>query len=253
MKSALVSGATSGIGLEIVKGLIGRNIHVYALTRTTTETNELTNWLSGAGKNAWCTPLQCDLRKIDEVERMLGLLESPPTIYALAAADNAFSGLEGTSYADADAILTVNLLSTWRIIKEINKKSADERYLLLFSSSSSLKPMPSQLAYHVSKCALNALFRSAYDELRNNNVWSCLVIPSSVNTRFWDGKTPAQKRGKFLGAEFVASAALDALFKKKKYCVLGLSAKLQFHLFQILPWSVTDWLVAFREKSACRT
>ena len=68
MTNALVTGASSGIGLAISKMLIKNNIHVYGIGRSFDNVNF---------DSELFTPIICDLKKTSELTNMINTLKIP--------------------------------------------------------------------------------------------------------------------------------------------------------------------------------
>ncbi len=237
-KYALVTGISSGVGKCVAEILYSREYTVLGISRNTHNDSKYKIFT-------------CDLSNIDQVREVIKRLEKYQiSLFIFAAAVSYNNKFEEDDMKKIYDLFSVNLLSSLFILKDLclSNDRGYSVYSLFVSSTSSLKPICLQQSYCASKIALNYYFRSIYDELKEKNIYSSLLIPSAINTNFWSKEKRLKKGQKMLSPDYVAQIALKGLFNKQKYIKTGIIVWFQQFIFSILPWSVTDYLISLRKK-----
>lgn len=170
MKTVLITGCSSGFGLETARYFLDRDWHVVATMRTPRE----------------------DVLPRSERLRILALdVADPESIrQAVAAAgpidvlvNNAGIGLlgvfEGSSTALAREVFETNTMGTLMMTQAVLPQFTQRRsgVIVNVSSSTTLKPLPLLSVYTASKAAVNAFTESLALELQPFNVRVNLVLP----------------------------------------------------------------------------
>ena len=169
MRTYLIIGGTSGIGLETTK-LLSQNNRVIVLSREKRNLNELTNI---EFHSADVTKSADQLPQIDS--SIDGLVYCPGTIN--------LRPMKGLKIEDFQYDYEVNLLGAVKIINKYfnNLKSAGKSSIVLFSTVSVQTGMPYHASIASAKGAVEGLTRSLAAEFAPNNRVNC-IAPSITNT-----------------------------------------------------------------------
>ena len=241
---ALVTGASSGIGLELAKQFAenGYDLVVNAedpgLTAAAQE-------LRAAG--AQVQEVQADLRTQEGVARVWTTAQADGRPLA-AAALNAGVGQGGafvdTDIADEQEIIDTNISSTVRLAKLVLRDMAarGDGRVLFTSSIASTMPGTYQAVYNASKSFVQSFAQALQEELRDSGVTITSLMPGPTETNFFhragmdDTKVGSSSKD---SAAQVAKQGFEALMDgDRKLVGGGVGTKLQGAAAKVLPDSV---------------
>jgi short-subunit dehydrogenase len=239
---ALVTGASSGIGLELARQFArhGYNL-VVAAENDAVETVAVELRTVGA-TTVQVEAVKVDLATSDGVQRLHTALGSRQVD---AAALNAGVGLGG-AFAGNDlaaelAMIDLNIKSTVHLAKLLlpDMLSRDEGRILITSSIASTMPGSFQAVYNASKSFLQSFAEALQNELKDSGVTVTSLMPGATETNFFHragmDNTPVGRSDKDDPAA-VAKQAFDALMAGKDRVVAeSLTTKAQELANKILP------------------
>ena len=238
MKTALVTGASSGIGAETAKRLDSLGFRVILTARRRDRLEELAAELTNDP-----IILTADLSDRQECFR---LYEETKDLGISVLINNAGFGLIGdfdkTATERELSMIDVNCAAvhilTKLFVKDMIEK--DRGYILNVGSSAGLMPGgPLMAAYYASKAYVVSLTQSVAGELRarGSKVSVSVLCPGPVDTEFNDvaGCSFAVKA---ISAEECAEQALKGLFSRKTVIVPGANMKLSSAVSRIAPRKV---------------
>lgn len=186
-KTALVTGASRGIGRASALALAKAGAHVLALARTVGGLEELDDEIRAIGGKASLIPL--DLTEGDGVERLAealaGRFESIDILVANAAMLGELAPLTDIDPAVWQKTLDLNLTVNWRIIRAFDpmlRKSPDGRAVFLTSRVGGEIARPFWGAYAVSKAGLEMLAKTYAAETEKTSVQVAILDPGAMRT-----------------------------------------------------------------------
>ena len=229
---AVVTGASSGIGLELAKQFAGNGFDVIlAADRDLGVAGEAVRAEGGAVIQA----LEADLSTRKGVDSLYQAIKATGRPVAALAA-NAGIGL-GHAFLDQDLdeaikVVDTNIVGTLALIHAIGRdmRSAGEGRILITSSIASLIPGTFQAVYNGSKAFLQSFSFALREELKDTGVTVTALLPGATETDFFhradldDTKVGAAKKD---DAAMVAQTGFDALMKGEGDAVAGFKNKLQ--------------------------
>jgi NAD(P)-dependent dehydrogenase (short-subunit alcohol dehydrogenase family) len=178
MKTILITGCSSGFGLETAKYFLDRDWKVIATMRTPRRD------VLPHSENLLVLPLD-----VTDPESIRQLVEAGGPIDVLVnnAGIGALGALEGMSMAAVRGIFETNtfgaIAMTQAVLPQFRQRKAG--VVINVTSSVTLKSLPLLSIYTASKAAINAFTESLALELRQFNVRVNLVLPGrSPETRF---------------------------------------------------------------------
>ena len=186
-KTALVTGASRGIGRSIALGLAKSGAHVLALARTAGALEELDDEIKAAGGKASLIPM--DLVEGDGIERLAGALtERFPALDILVL--NARSLGELAPLPDIDPkvwkhTLDLNVTANWRLIRALDpllRKSADARVIGLSSRVGGEAAKAFWGTYAVTKAAFDIVLKTYAEEMEKTPVQVSIISPGPMRT-----------------------------------------------------------------------
>ena len=202
-RSALITGAASGIGAAVAQWLCGRGVAELVLVDR-----------DAAGLEA--LSLSCQVRSYcgnvadealwERIERQVPRLD-----HALINAGVANGGLIAqTDFAEWRRILSVNLDGAFLSLRTVLRLMKDRqgKSVVLTSSAAGVKPVPFSGAYGASKAGVVHLARVAAAEHLKDGIRVNAVAPGRVDTPIWTATDHFRELEASLGSREAALAAL---------------------------------------------
>ncbi|HQM43502.1 MAG TPA: SDR family oxidoreductase [Smithellaceae bacterium] len=159
--TALVTGASRGIGAAIAKKMVLEGLTVIAPSRA-----------------------DLDLRSGSSIESFLGALTRPIDILVNNAGVNMLSSISEASDSVIQETLQVNLVAPLQLIRCVANQMMARRFgrIVNISSIWSIVSKKRRLTYSASKAGLNGMTRALAVELAPYNILINAVAPGYVNT-----------------------------------------------------------------------
>lgn len=173
-KTALISGASSGLGAHFAKVMAQAGARVILAARRTDKLAEQVEAISSAGGNA--TALAMDVTSAQSVqvafEQLDGMVDSLDILVNNAGISNKpckFTELEENDWGN---LLDVNLKGAWRVAKQaaIRMKSAGKGSIINTGSIYSICTGIQKADYNVSKVAIGQLTKNMALELSRSGI-----------------------------------------------------------------------------------
>lgn len=250
--TAVVTGASSGIGADLARELAARGHGVTLVARREERLVELAEELDGVRVEV----IACDVADpearaalLDEVQRR-GL-----TVDVLV--NNAGIGTMGpVAEADVDAEIAqvrVNVEAvidlTTRAVQLMVPRGRGA--ILNVGSTAGFQPFPGQAGYAATKAFVRAYTEGLRAELSGTGVTAATLNPGPVRTEFiaaagMDEKAFADAFPKFMwmASRDVAKVGIDALEHDRGDVIAGLPNQISARLFQVIPHRVLLPLIA---------
>jgi short-subunit dehydrogenase len=256
MSIAIITGASSGIGREIARGLVARGVdEVWLVARRKDRLIELGEELGIKYK-----VISADLSVKEGIDALTSELcaERPLVKYFVAAAGfGDFGGFDEISSETVERMIDVNIkalvLTSHAVLPYMERGGR----LLTLGSGSAFTPLPYFNVYAASKAFVLHYSKALYYEAKRYGVKVTCFCPGWVHTEFIDKATSNKgvtmpKKSAFwplLNCERVVKKCLKALDKGKKLCTTGKFTKIQHLLFKIVPDGILSraWLTMLVE------
>jgi NAD(P)-dependent dehydrogenase (short-subunit alcohol dehydrogenase family) len=214
-RTALVTGASRGIGLAIARCFLDSGCRVALVARSGGRVSEVAASLGG-------TALPCDISLPEEVERLAGEFEAAmggaPDILVHSAGAFALAPLVDTDPADFDRQLTANLRGPFLVTRAFlpSMLARGSGHVLTVGSIAGRLPLPGNAGYSASKYGLRGLHEVVVEELRGTAIRATMLEPAATDTPLWDPLDPDNRddlpsRAQMLRPEDVARVALFAV------------------------------------------
>ena len=198
-KTALVTGASRGIGKAMAVSLAKAGAHILALARTSGGLEELDDEIKAVGGSASLIPM--DLVEGDGIERLAGALagrfETIDILLANAASLGELAPLPDIDPKVWNHTLDLNLTVNWRLLRALDpmlRKSNDARVIFITSRVGGEIARAYWGAYAVSKAAMEMLAQTYAEEMSKTNVRVAVIDPGAMRTSMRAQAMPGEDR-----------------------------------------------------------
>lgn len=176
MKTALVTGGSSGIGRACASALAAAGCRVYEISRRDKALDGVTHITADV------TDEGALAAAADRIAAEAGRID----ILVCCAGFGISGAVEFTPLADARRQLDVNFFGTVNAVRAVlpHMRRANGGRIVCTSSVAGAIPIPFQTYYSVSKAAVNAYVRALRCELRPFGIGVCAVMPGDIATGF---------------------------------------------------------------------
>ena len=215
-RTALVTGASRGIGYQIAKQMAAEGAHVIALARTVGGLEELDDEIKSAGGSATLVPL--DLTDMGGIDRLGGAIKQRwGKLDVLVANAGLLGVLSPIGHIEAkvfDKTMTVNVTSTWRLIRSVDPllRASDAGRAIVMSSGAAHSAKAYWSLYAATKAACEAMVRSWANEAMNTPLRVNAVNPGATRTRMRAEAMPGEDPKSLPTAREVAAKILPLAY-----------------------------------------
>ncbi|WP_116134880.1 SDR family oxidoreductase [Trinickia diaoshuihuensis] len=189
MKTVLITGCSSGFGLEIARHFLARDWRVIATMRTPRE--------DVLPRAEHLQLLELDVTDPESIRRAVQTA-GPIDVLVNNAGIGVLNALEGTSMDIAREVFETNTLGTIAMTQAFLPQFRQRRagVIVNVTSTVTLRSLPLLSVYTASKAAVNAFTESLALELAPFNVRATLVLPGRApDTRFGENAQPRMRDG----------------------------------------------------------
>lgn len=244
-RTALVTGASSGIGREFASQLAARGVDLVLVARRVQRLDELGADLREAHR-VDVEVLPADLTEQSGLAAVEDRLREPARPVDVLV-NNAGFGTHGQFHEldpeREDVEIRLNVLAVTRLTHAAVGAMLERGQggVVNVSSMAGFQPLPYSTTYAATKAFVTSFSQSLHEELRGSGVRVLALCPGYVRTEFHDVAGIDQAMvpsGAWLRAPDVVSAALAALARGEALCVPGLGYKLLAASTHLAPRSV---------------
>ena len=244
-KLAVVTGASSGIGLELAR-LFAADGHDLVVASDETQIFFAAEELGVGGVHV--EPLELDLRAVEDVEHLYDVISHGERVPDAAVFNAGIGGagrfVEDDVQRDLD-IVDVNVRSTVQLAKLVLRDMVDrKRGRVLFTSSLvAMMPGSYQTMYNASKAFIQSFSKGLHDEFRGTGVSVTALMPGPTDTAFFRRAemvdTPLGRMPFKDDPAKTAKQGYDAMMRgDQKIVASSMSSKLMGFAGRVLPNSV---------------
>jgi len=215
-RSALVTGASRGIGAAIAEALAAAGAHVIMVARTAAALEEVEERIHAAGGSATIAPL--DLTEGESIAKLGAAVAERwgklDMLVLNAAILGSLTPVQDIDPKEYSRVLTLNLLANQALIAAFDPllRKADRADVVALTSSVGSKPHAFWGAYGSSKAALEALLGTYADETAyTGRIRVHIVDPGATRTRMRALAFPGEEPETVKPPESVAAAVVERL------------------------------------------
>ena len=223
MKTAVVTGASSGIGLAVCRRLIAAGYRVYGLARDFSKSDF---------SHENFRPVPCDVTCTEKLAETLSPIRKENDVSLLI--NNAGVGFFGPHeqlnpqkiHLMTATNLEAPMILTGLLLRDLKKNSGT---VINISSAAAKKPSTYACAYAATKAGITHFSESLFEEVRKTGVKVAAVHPDMTKTDFYKNADfeSSEEPGASLSAEDVADAVAFILNEKNNVAVCDITLKPQ--------------------------
>ena len=213
-RSAIVTGASRGIGLAAARALAAAGVRTALIARRPETLSSIAREL-GAGAIAF----PCDLGDRESVERVARQAADhfggAPDMLINNAGTFDLARVDAMPVDDFARTIEVNLVAPFALVRAMlpGMRERGRGHVVTIGSIADRVAFPENAAYAASKFGVRALHEVMRAECRGSGVRTTLISPGPVDTELWDPVGPDERAGftpraRMLRAESVAAAVL---------------------------------------------
>jgi NADP-dependent 3-hydroxy acid dehydrogenase YdfG len=208
-RSAVISGASRGIGLACARALHAAGARVLLVARSADALERTARQLGGRATSIPCdiTDAAARQRSCDAIRAAVG---GSPDILVNNAASFMLKPFDETSLTDFERMLQVNLVAHFAFTREFlpDMRSRRGGHIVTIGSIADKRALPGNAAYAATKFGLRGLHEVLREELRGSGVRATLVAPGRVDTDAWDEIAGGERPDSFPRAEMLDPTAV---------------------------------------------
>jgi NADP-dependent 3-hydroxy acid dehydrogenase YdfG len=195
-RTALVTGASRGIGAAVARRLAASGARVALLARSRDALRSLADEIGGGAM-----AVACDVRDSEGLSRALDELPDRiggvPQIIVNNAGAFFITPVDETSVEAFSTMLAVNLTAPFAVVRALlpAMRAAGSGHIVSIGSIADRMTFPGNGAYAASKYGLRALHEVLRAELRGSGIRVSLVSPGPVDTALWNPIDPDRQPG----------------------------------------------------------
>jgi short-subunit dehydrogenase len=242
-KTYLITGASDGIGLEIVRLAAASGAAVMMVARDAAKLQAAASMLPGAIRPEIAAVDLTDVAALDAFLASLDARGYVPDVLVNNAGAGASGAFVETDWGKLDSMLLLNVRALARLSHWAAKgmKTRGHGSIVNLSAAVATRPTPYFGAYAATKAFVTNLSLAMSSELRGAGVHVAAIHPPAVRTSFSDAEkadlrsTLVLKLFPSVGPVTVARAVIDAVRHKRRSVIVGPVAGIVMGTAPIMP------------------
>ena len=238
-KFSIVTGASTGIGLELAKNCAKDGMDILVVADEP-EIEQAAETLRGLGAGH-VEALQADLSTEAGVDKIIAAVKGRTIEHLIA---NAGRGLGDSflnqDWADAKFVVNTNITGTIYLIHELARRMVDAGTgrILITGSIAGFMPGSFQAVYDGTKALLDSFSYALREEIKHSGVTVTCLMPGATETEFFeradmmDTKIGQEKK---MDPADVAKQGYDAMLAGDGQVITGWKNKMQAAMAHVLP------------------
>jgi len=243
IKTALITGATSGIGAAFAKRLAHDGYNLIVTGRRKEKINALANELS----EVYHVNVEVIIVELSDNVELEALVERIENLHIDILINNAGFGINRYFYEEdpriQEEMVQVNIICPMRLIHAVlpNMISRGNGVIINVSSVGAFLSIPKNTIYSGTKAFLMAFTESLHLELMGTGVKVQVLCPGLVRTDFHErigiAKVEPENKGlvRWRSPEEIVDISIRGLEKNEVVCMPGWSTRIRIFLLSILP------------------
>ncbi len=245
MKAALITGASSGIGLELAHVMAKEKHNLVLVARSIDKLNQLADELIQT-YGIKVKTYKADLSKVEQIESLYSQTQNDD-IEISYLINNAGFGEYGkfieNDWEKLNTMMQLNMVSLVHLTNLYSKDMISSKFgkIMNVASTAAFQPMPYFAVYAATKSFVLSFSEAIASELKDNGVTVTALCPGLTGTGFVDAanmegtKFLDKAKASMSTAEEVAEYGYEAMMKGKTVAVHGMINSLMAQSARFLP------------------
>jgi len=258
METVLITGASSGIGLELARIFAANNFNLILVARREKRLREIAGELSEY--NLSVEIITSDLSDLNASDQLFEEVKKRNLSVDILV-NNAGFGLEGhfpeTNWNQESEMIRLNIFTLTGLTKHFSRQMIErgKGRILNVASTAAFLPGPYMSVYYATKAYVSSFSRALAYELKDQNISVSVLCPGPTTTEFQDRAGVADtalfngKRLPISTAKQVAEAGFKGLMRGKTVIIPGVINKIGAISSRFAPASITNRMVEGLHKS----
>ena len=212
MKTAIVTGGTSGIGLGVAKMLLSKGYKVYATYVGPDFEDKIDNF----------EPIKVDQSNRDELYAFINRIKLECKKIDCIVCNAGLSirkSFTETTDKDWDIMMEVAVNSHYILVRELYSLIPDGSRIIFTGSQMGLMPHAMVLSYGVTKAAVHALAKNLVKEFEGTGTTVNAIVPGFVETPWQKEKPEEIKQNIYRKTAIHRFATVDEVVDAYRFCI----------------------------------
>ena len=212
MKTAIVTGGTSGIGLGVAKMLLDKGYYVYTTYVGADFTEKIENF----------EPIKVDQTNREELYRFIAQIKekcSSIDCIVCNAGMTIRKSFTETTDSDWDCMMEVAVNSHYILVRELYGLITAGSRIIFTGSQMGLMPHAMVLSYGVTKAAVHALAKNLVKEFEGTGTTVNAIVPGFVETPWQKEKPEEIKQNIYRKTAIHRFASVDEVVDAYRFCI----------------------------------
>lgn len=247
-RTALVTGASGGLGAAFARELAGRGCALVLVARSDAPMQQLATELRAAGVSVHVRPTDlADARAREALAQGLAAVGIAIDVLINNAGFGVFGAFADAEWSRLDGMLAVDVVAlthlTWLFLPGMRERGFGR--VLQVASTGAFQPTPSYAAYAAAKSYVLEFGYALDAELRGSGVRCTVVSPGVTATGFFEvsgQRATWYQRLTRMQAPGVARRGIDAMLAGRTGVVTGMVNALMAHSTRLMPRRVSAYV-----------
>lgn len=212
MKTAIVTGGTSGIGLGVARMLISKGYYVYATYVGPDFEEEIENF----------EPIKVDQSDREQLYAFIGHIKQQRGAVDCIVCNAGLSirkSFTETTDKDWDTMMEIAVNSHYILVRELYSLIPNGSRIIFTGSQMGLMPHAMVLAYGVTKSAVHALAKNLVKEFEGTGTTVNAIVPGFVETPWQKEKPEEIKQNIYRKTAIHRFATVDEIVDAYRFCI----------------------------------
>lgn len=211
-KTAIVTGASTGIGAAFSQALVDKGAAVYGLARSTGNLEKLHQKLGDS-----FVPVTLDVSRQKSVEQWIQQAfagEHLPDVLINNAGLGRFGNVDALALEDWEGMINTNLSGVFymcRHVVPLMKENDNTCHIINIASIAGKVGNPQLSGYNASKFGVRGFSEALFKELRYDAIKVTCIYPGSIQTGFFSDANDSESHSNMMQPQDVADVLVNIL------------------------------------------
>ena len=249
--TAVVSGASSGIGRATAAAIAAYGGHPVLLARTESALDDAVEVIRDRGGEATAFPVDLsDPDAVTDVAEEIRAEVGVPDIVVNNAGVGEWRAIDETTPEQARAAISVPYLAAFYLTRAFVDEmlARDRGHVVNLTSAAAYVPPPGATAYNASRWAMRGFSESLRGDFRNTNLGVTLLAAAKVDTPYFEHNPDSEERipgiarlFRTLSPQQVASKIVEAIRDERKRVIVPPEFRAALVCHRLFP-GLMQWL-----------